>query len=634
MCGIAGFNWSDELLLSKMNHVIRHRGPDDSGCYVDDRVSLGSVRLSVIDLTPSGHQPMENENGSCVIVYNGEVYNFRELREQLETKGRHFRSSSDTEVVLQSYEEWGPSCVERFDGMWAFAIFDRQKEVLFLSRDRFGIKPLYFYLDGSRLIFASEIKSILQHDVNRIPNDRIIMDFLVFGRTDHSRETFFQGIRRLMPGENLVYDIKNEVARFYKWYYLANHVGSARCPADDSPVDYIRRLFRESIESRMVSDVPVGSCLSGGIDSSAIVCSLKKCLGLGNMNTFSLVFPGLEIDESQYVDEVILSTGYKSNRITPDVGTLLAELPDLVWTQEEPFESLSVYGQYKVMQLAHDNNIKVLLDGQGGDEIFAGYRDHFASFLIELLGRGKWFEFAKALRCSKESKFVLLSRLVSTVAFGFDATRRFATSIVVKRKRHLRGQSYPTDSFSRKFGLSSALVYDIDYATLPKYLRYEDKNSMRWSTESRVPFLSHSLVEASVSLPSHHLISDCTTKSIFRKALVGVVPQGILDRKDKVGFATPDSTWFVQDDFRNYLNRIVESPEFRSRKYWNPEIVRKMVNADPSAIKESCYDIWRMICTELWLRCFIDPSRESLGEPSKPQDILSSRLANLSAIAR
>ncbi|NYT02685.1 MAG: asparagine synthase (glutamine-hydrolyzing), partial [Methanosarcinales archaeon] len=391
-----GFTWDDPELIRRMNEALSHRGPDDLGIFNDGRVTLGHCRLSIIDLSSQGRQPMSNEDGTIWIVYNGEVYNFSQVRSELQERGHRFSSATDTEVIVHAYEEWGPSCVERFNGMWGFALYDLGKGELLLCRDRFGVKPLY-YIRGERgLIFSSEIKGLLPTLHNRSPNPRAVYEYLAFGFTDHRRETFFSGVERLMPGERLIYDLKTGIVRLERWYRLEERAGLV--DGHRNPVSQLKSLFMDSVQYRLVSDVPVGCCLSGGIDSSAIVYGMRAVSPQSHIKTFSMVFPGQRLDESRFIDTVVQDSEVESYRITPTPDELRQDLLDLVWAQEEPFRSISIYGQYRVMKLAHQNGMKVLLDGQGSDELFAGYFIYFKYYIFECLRKGQWKEAMEASR--------------------------------------------------------------------------------------------------------------------------------------------------------------------------------------------------------------------------------------------
>ena len=602
MCGINGFTWRDVPLIEKMNSVLTHRGPDDQGIYTDDKISFGGVRLSILDLSPSGRQPMCNEDETVWILHNGEVYNFMQLREELEKK-HIFRSNTDTEVILHAYEEWGKDCIKKFNGMWAFAIYDKKNSILFLSRDRFGIKPLYYIHSKKGFIFSSEIKGILQHDSERIPNDKIIYEYLALNLLDHSRETFFNNIYRLMPGENLTYDISRKTYTCEKWFNLKPESGDH---SFNQAVKTLQTLFSDSVKYRLIADVDVGSCLSGGVDSSALVCTMNR-LRSKKSKTFSLVFPGSKIDETLYIDEVVKSTGVKSYRVTPTVKDLIADLYDLIETQEEPFNSLSIYGQYKVMELAHNNNMKVLLDGQGGDELFAGYPGYYRYYLLDCLKHFRLGEFFRILKKKKDINFILF--LGKVLLMRVSISRKLLQYIQFKNLKVLTDFYYDT-LFKEKNGLNQALFHDLTRYSIPQLLRYEDKNSMRWSIEARVPFLDYRIAAFVTGLPPHYKL-HCVTKYIFRASMEGFVPEKILKRQDKIGFAVPDAEWMETPEFAELFTKIMKSPLFRSRKYWKHEEVENLYIHR----KGSAKILWKILNVELWLRIFIDKKEEKNGQP-------------------
>ncbi|MEM2121963.1 MAG: asparagine synthase (glutamine-hydrolyzing), partial [Candidatus Woesearchaeota archaeon] len=324
MCGINGFNWSDEKLIKELNKAIKHRGPDDSGFYCDEKVSIGNVRLAIIDLSPKGHMPMFSKDKNLIITYNGEIYNHKKLREELIRKGYKFNSRTDTEVILYAYREWGFNCVQKFNGMWAFAVYDKDKNILFLSRDRFGVKPLYYYFDDKHFIFSSEIKAILTCGVKRKANDEIIFDYLFYNLIDHCEETFFKGIKRLMPGNNLIFYIDENKIKIKEYYNLKERLKFKKYKIQN--YEELKNLFFTSVKRRLISDVPVGSCLSGGIDSSSIVCTMRKLKKNAEIKTFSLSFPGENIDETKYQKMVIEKTKCKGFFTTPKPEDLMNDL--------------------------------------------------------------------------------------------------------------------------------------------------------------------------------------------------------------------------------------------------------------------------------------------------------------------
>ena len=613
MCGICGFTWKDGDLIERMNQALQHRGPDDQSVYMDERVTLGHRRLSIIDLTPAGRQPKCNEDGSIWIVFNGEIYNFQELRAVLEEGGHVFTSNTDTEVIIHGYEEWGVGCVERFNGMWAFAIYDKNRGILFLSRDRFGVKPLYFSEQEGGLIFSSEIKAILQHMKIRAPNEKTVYDFLISGFLDHTPDTFFAGIERLMPGESMRYDISRRQAKRERWYDLEKRLEDGRQQAgkmeEKQAAGIIREIFMDSVRYRLISDVPVGSCLSGGIDSSAIVYAMRKLNENGVLKAFSMVFPGMREDESPYIEGVAIANDVAAHYITPTSEDLQKDINDLIRTQEEPFASLSIYGQYKVMELAHKSGMKVLLDGQGSDEVFAGYFIYYKYYLFESLLRLRLGEAAATAKKIKNKLNDIILFPAMTILSRLGLSSGPLLRLWLSRRAYLRGyEEVPLSNplLDRGFDLNRALKSDLLRFSIPQLLRYEDKNSMRWSIESRVPFLDYRLVETAASLPSRCKIHGGTTKYVLREALRGLVSDRILDRKNKIGFATPDRSWMKNPAFIGFMKTIFNSEQFRSRKYWVAEEAGKLLEQHSSGEKDHELVLWRIISVELWLEAFVD----------------------------
>lgn len=613
ICGINGFTWKDAALIEKMNQALKHRGPDDQSVYGDERVTLGHRRLSIIDLSPAGRQPKCNEDESIWIVFNGEIYNFQELRSDLEKDGHVFSSNTDTEVIIHAYEKWGISCVEKFNGMWAFALYDKNKRQLFFSRDRFGVKPLYFSRNEKGLIFSSEIKGILQDSVRRKANHKVVYDYLILGFVDHLAQTFFDGIERVMPGESMIYSLDQGTLEKHRWYDLKDHMALNGNLGKEKASKRIKELLLDSVRYRLISDVPVGSCLSGGIDSSALVYSMRKLKEKAEIETFSLVFPGKKIDESEYIQEVIAATKVIAHSVSPTSEDLRKDLNDLIWTQEEPFGSLSIYGQYKVMELANKAKIKVLLDGQGSDELFAGYFIYYKYYLFESLLRLHIDEFNSTMKVMKNKINDVLIFPTMTLLSSLGLSQGFLKNLWLAKMKYLNGyEEFETANplVDRGFDLNKALLSDLTKYSIPQLLRYEDKNSMRWSIESRVPFLDFRLVELVMSLPSCYKINGGVTKCILRKALDGLVSDRILNRRDKIGFATPEGDWLMESGFAALAKEIFESHSFISRRYWKQIEVINLLDehlGKNGKTRKSHMDIlWRIINVELWMRSFID----------------------------
>ena len=606
MCGINGFTWADGPLVEEMNRLIEHRGPDDHGAHVEDGVSLGSRRLAIIDLSPSGHMPMRYERGGkeAWITYNGEIYNYEELRTDLVELGYRFTSQSDTEVILAAYLEWGIGCVDRFNGMWAFAIFDRAERTLFLSRDRFGIKPLYLHYDGSDLIFSSEIKALFAHEIARKPNDQAVFDYLYHGLHDHRAETFFDGISRLMRGQNATFALQSRKLSLWTYYDLEKKIKSDGKMTPDE----FGRLFLDAVKAHMVADVPVGSCLSGGIDSTSVLCAMRESDPKADIEVFSLAFPGEEIDESEYQE--MASTKYAAQRhwttVTP--ADLVQHLRDLLYAQEEPFGDLSVYGQYQVMHLAHDNGMKVLLDGQGSDEMLGGYYYLAAYYYYDLLRKGSIVKLAREIMRRNGPNpqttryFIGLLLPMRAKEYLVSRDRRFLDKEFVRR--HMS-----SDRRFRRKSLTEALVEALTYFPLPSLLRYEDKNSMAWSIESRVPFLDYRLVESALGQPNASKIDHGLSKVILRESLHGKLPSAIENRRDKLGFATPERRLLSSSAIREMVSEIVTSDAFKHRPYWDWTKVELLA---PRVAEKSRFQflksesLWRVVLVELWLETWID----------------------------
>ncbi len=599
MCGISGFNWRDEEAIKAMNNALRHRGPDGEGVHVDEHVSLGHRRLSIIDLSSAGAQPMCSEDGRIWLTFNGEIYNYRELRRDLEHRGHAFKSATDSEVVLHSYEEYGSECFQRFNGMWGLCIYDSVKCLLLLSRDRFGIKPLYYYVGDNRFIFSSMIAGILCHDVATSPNDAAIMQYLAHNLEDHTDQTFFNGISRVPAGAILSYDLKNGEHKIDRWYQIR--------PQGIQGAADIRARFIESVRKRTVADVAIGSCLSGGVDSSAIVSVLDTVLS-DRFSTYSLVAPGSKLDESRYIRQVGRTTNTQQFFTTIDEDGFLAEIHDFVAAQEEPVTGVSPYAQYRVMQLAHGEGAKVLLDGQGGDELFAGYAYYFAYYYFELLRRMNFRTLAKETTLYTRN-FKNLYPLAMLV-FMLIPTPAKSHLWKLAGKKWLNHELLDSlgpraaDPRWQAMDLGEAMQLTLQSTAIPHLLRWEDKNSMRWSIESRVPFLDVDLVEAAYSLASEQKLRDGRTKAVFRDAMKDIVPRAIMDRKDKIGFAAPGDALFRSPDVVAFARNIIESPSFLSRPYWRVAEIRKTLEAHVRWRANAGDIIWKWVNLELWLRLF------------------------------
>lgn len=618
MCGIAGIHNLDDSavssdLLKKMTDIQRHRGPDDEGHYINHNIGLGHRRLSIIDLSPAGHQPMCNEDSTIWITYNGEVYNYLELTLELKAKGYVFKSSTDTEVIIHAYEEYGEDCLQKFNGMFAFAIWDENKKTLFCARDRFGIKPFYYFFDGKRFHFASEIKAIIEdRTIERKPNDKIIYDYLADGLLDHSEDTFFEGIRRLMPAHYLV--IENSEVKIQR-YWDIDPTKVQEEGDDEKCARKFYTLFRDSVKLQLRSDVPVGTCLSGGLDSSSIVCVandlLKEMTNEPQQKTFSSCFENKKYDEREFIESVLEKTGAEANYTFPKGEELFDMIQDVIWYQEEPFRSTSIFAQWHVMKLAKERGVKVLLDGQGADEILAGYHYYFYSFFADLVKTFRLKKLFKEIKLySNYHSYSLLSTLKMVI---FYLAPNFLRQRIISLRRKpawLKCEFVRTDDKKELYILKykSHLhkhLYQVLTMNLPSLLHYEDRNSMAFSIESRVPFLDHRLVEFMFSLSINQKINNGITKIILRNAMQGILPEKVRNRMDKMGFVTPEDIWFRKDS-KEKIFEIINSESFKGRRYFNVPEIKKEFEEHCLGEKNISFAIWRWINLELWLRSFID----------------------------
>jgi asparagine synthase (glutamine-hydrolysing) len=582
-----------------MSEVIRHRGPDGSGTYLDGPVGLAHRRLAIIDLTDAAQQPMTNEDGTLRLIYNGEIYNYLELREELAGRGHAFRSGGDAEVILHAYEEWGKDCLARFNGMWAFALWDPGRQELFCARDRSGIKPFYYTRVGDTILFASEIKALLAHpEVGRRPDDALLLTFLAWGVLDHTEGTMFEGVRQLRPAHRITFSRPGGGTPERYWDLAMNPEPGRPFPEEDErAARAFRDLLTDAVRIHLRSDVPVGTCLSGGIDSSTLAVLINRLIraesppSIGDrQKTFSIVFPDTRFNEERFVDEVVAVTEVDARKATIGPSDVLRDLPRLLAMQDEPFGSLSMYGQYKVMELA-SRSVKVVLDGQGSDEELGGYIPYQGSYLTGLL-RGLHLRTALHELWGSYSRhgglfpFALSQALVRRVRRGF-----------------LKGDIPPVLRYAGS--LDEALKREILETNLPALLHWEDRNSMAFSIESRVPFLDHRVVEFLGALPLRQKIRNGVTKYILRKAIRGLVPEAIRCRMDKMGFVTPEEVW-MREGLRPFALEILASPSFRTRKYWDAEQVLGSFTRYAEGREDYSPELWRILCTELWLRMMFD----------------------------
>ena len=597
MCGIAGIftrTLLDTELLFSMSKTIRHRGPDGEGFVffsedqafpirssetpdnavdrdfewsppVDKNSANVAVnggfahrRLAIVDLEATGHQPMCTSDKRYWITYNGEIYNYPELRTELETAGYRFKSSSDTEVILNAFVEWGNECLNHFNGMWAFAIYDCEKQTIFAARDRFGVKPFYYTLSNGNFLFASEQKALVASPlVNATVNDAAVFDYFVFSQLEYESKGLFKSIEELLPAQFLVFDVRSATLAVTSYYSLPVNpeTGSWNPDAFRRESEEVRALLVDSIRLRLRADVEVGSCLSGGLDSSAIVGIMRALRPEpSKLKVFTASFPGTKADETSWAKEMALFANAEQQLCTPTIEELFADFETLTTCQDIPIWSTSTYAQFRVMRLVKETGLKVVLDGQGGDEVFAGYAPHLSFFWKGLKGGAKLAEFeafgiksAVKHHFKQQLRFNYIYKLPPGITSSFY--RNYFPDI-----SYLNPEFYK--SFSRRFtrqseriqnSLNDRLGHEMQNTSLKGYLKCEDRCSMWHGIESRTPFADdHKLIEKVFALPAALKIRNGTTKMLLREAARPFIPNEIAERKDKMGYATPNNQWIKQ----------------------------------------------------------------------------------------
>jgi asparagine synthase (glutamine-hydrolysing) len=605
---------------------VAHRGPDGSGwrefASAAGPVALGHRRLAIIDLSEAGLQPMADASGRYHLVLNGEIYNYLELRDELRAKGHQFSSDTDSEVLLAAYREWGEDCLHRFLGMFAFLIWDEREQILFAARDRFGIKPLYVAVNQRGIAFASEIKQLLGlPGLSGRMNLARVRDFLAAGMSDHTQETLFEGVVQIQPGccvaiaAGRAWTGRIEPKR---WYAIPPH-GTLRL-SEAEAAEQFRALLTDSVRLHLRSDAPVGSCLSGGLDSSSIVCLMSQMLdaeGRGaRVNTVSACYDEKAVDETPFMNAVVAQAGAIPHRVFPRPEDVFARASDLTWHQDEPFGSTSIFAQWCVFEEAHRAGIKVMLDGQGADEALAGYHWTYAWHLLTLIRQGRLTALASTVsqrvgahgcgvvdQLTRLAAVALPPRLAQALKAGRNGAGR----------RWLRSEAFGTLAPDHgALELASAingLPQVIDVATLcivltfsanlQMLLHWEDRNSMAHSIEARVPFLDHRLLEFALALGNEHKLVGADTKRVLRRAMTDVLPPEILARRDKLGFATPEEAWF-RGPLKPLILDGVEATLARFPGLLDARATRALVSAMLEGQRPVDFTAWRIVSMGIW----------------------------------
>jgi asparagine synthase (glutamine-hydrolysing) len=620
LCGILGYfsDINSQISSAKFNeslYLLQHRGPDDQGYkYIDHqnwRGFIGQTRLSIIDLSENGHQPFESEDGRFSLVYNGEIYNYIELKDELFSLGHKFRSKSDTEVLLHAWMEWGESSLSKLVGMFSFAILDAHYGTLHCARDPFGIKPLFVKYSNNQFIFASELDAISKLDGQPLViNHKSANEFLLNGSYDRDNSTFIEGINQILPGHVLkmelgMEDLSIKIARWWQ----PEVVEVSNLSFKDAAIQ-LRELFLNSVKLHMRSDVKIASALSGGVDSSAILCALRKLEPDADIYSFSYVSSEEETSEEKWIDKINMHVSAQPNKIYISKDVMFQELDDLIAAQGEPFGSTSIYAQYKVFESAKKSGIKVVLDGQGADEIFAGYHGYQNSRIDTLMDQKKYLELFSFLyywgKYPGRPKSLTYQYAISKTLT--PRSKRFILQFRSKvnhpdwlvsagdRIDYADNDILDIDVFLRR-RVSRQLLSDLTSTSIPALLRHADRNSMHWSVESRVPFLNSEIVNFALSLPENYLISGKgETKSVLRAALVGIVPDEVLFRKDKIGFQTPEISLLRNSRFLSVIKDFDYGNGVLLDKKSTIEFASKFVNGHNSDARS----FWRIYNLIRW----------------------------------
>ena len=648
MCGILGLVRRDgraetqTLPLVTATRRVRHRGPDDEGyllwhpgeparVYAGEetspqtrdakrlallpsrapwQVGLGHRRLSIVDLSPGGHQPMLHRETGLGIVFNGEIYNHLELRSDLEGLGNQFASHSDTEVLLAAWAEWGPACLNRLNGMFAFLLLDpRDGGTLHAVRDRFGVKPLYWATVGDVIAFASEIKQIRTlPGYTFAPNEIGIRRYLTEARLDGSSDTMHEGVHQLLGGERAIVDLRNRDAsvKVSRWYRF----GAVAATSDlDEAAARVRDLLTDSVALRLRADVPVGSCLSGGLDSSAIVCLAHRDLSARETHagqvTVTARHADAAFDEWRYAEQVIRATDATSVSVWPTSAELVSNLDALLWHMDEPFGSTSMFSQWCVFRGAADAGLKVMLDGQGSDEQLAGYGGNGTALYTGMLRRGSMLRLASEISAYRQQHRALpIAQIILSVRNVIpivDALLPSRLRVVRGSPAWLRADASDCASDAPPIDLQDSLRRQTFDTSLPVLLRYEDRNSMAWSIESRVPFLDYRLVEFVAGLPDQMKLHRGVTKVVLRRALADVLPEAVRDRRDKMGFVTPERAW-LGEIASDWVREQVGVAIGATPNLLHADAVMKEVDDIITGRQPFSFLPWRFICLGRWLR--------------------------------
>lgn len=620
MCGICGYSTPntpiDKARFETMTDLVQHRGPDGRGGFYAENLALGHRRLAILDLSDAAAQPFHYQG--CVAVYNGEIYNHVELRKTLQQQGYQFTTSSDTEVLLAAYKHYGEACVQHFNGMWAFCIFNPQTQDLFCSRDRFGVKPFYYTLHDGVFSFGSEIKQLLHmQDAPPKANRETLLRFLALGEMDESEETLFEDVFQLLPGHNLCFNLKDRTLKHNCWFTLPQTVQEFSGSYQDACAAF-EADFTNAVALRLRADVPVGSCLSGGIDSSAIVGTIHELLKAEGktalQHTVSSCYDEAEFNEQSYIDDVVAKTGAVSHKVFPTIGTDTDWLDKQLWHNDEPVPSSSGYSQWSVFEEAKRQGLTVMLDGQGADEQLAGYAQFHLVYFTELLRQRRFGDFKRELNAYKR----LRAPYQPVSAFSVAAFCLMSALLPKKLMRGINGWVIKTRKprlFSQK-AWKNLLLSSGQY-TMPSTRNYirqnveghlrlllhlEDRNSMAHSIETRVPFMDPALATNAYALPFGFKIRDGVSKAVLRDGLRAYLPESVYARQNKMGFPAPEAAWIKANEawFRTQLQDACRLfPDLLDEG-----LVTEGFNQFMAHPQTGEFVWWRIMCTGRWAKIF------------------------------
>jgi asparagine synthase (glutamine-hydrolysing) len=630
MCGISGFNWEDKELIKKMTKTMSHRGPDDIGHYTDKNISLGHNRLSIIDLSKAGHQPMSNKEGTIWITYNGEIYNFKEIRKELEKKKYKFNSETDTEVIIYSYQEWGEKCLEKFNGIFAFCIYDTEKKKLFLARDRLGVKPLYYYLNEEKFIFASEIKAILEHKIERKVNLTALNNYITL-RYNSGMQTLFEKIQKIPAGYYAIFDIKTKKNNLQKYWNL-------NLDTTEESKEYFKeklyKIFKGAVKKQLISDVPLGVFLSGGVDSGSIVALMHEIKKEEKNNeetkTFTVGFEQgefvNELEEAKYISERF-STKHKEFIVKPSMVKLL---PKIIWHLDEPMADPALIPLYLLAEKAK-KEVSVVLTGDGGDEVFGGYDQYKFLMMGQKLSKIPFAPTLIPTAMKFTPKKILNKFYKHTSSMGQEGLKRIGRFLQSsgknpakaynelvgiydeeERQKILNPNKFQETNYNEinkeyfstgKDFLKKLLYFDTKRLLPESFLMKTDRMTMAHSIEARVPLLDHELVEFGFTIPSKYKINQKRTKYILRETMTKLIPESYLYKK-KQTFHVPIENW-IDNELKDYCKETLSEENIKRQGYFNYKYIEKILENYKKSKLFYARQLWNLITFNTWHKIYM-----------------------------